>query len=80
MKLGNLVDKKDYDFISFRMKLPEKYGGDDIFIGAATSKNGELISLDGDSYSKDCEIESFEEWSNEEENVKNGLTVVLKGE
>lgn len=38
----------------------------------------ELISHDQDYYSKDEEIINYEEWSNKE--IKNGLTIVVKGE
>lgn len=78
MTVGDLIKNKDYDYISWRVTLPEKCGGGDTFSGACKSENGELIPLDGDIYSKETEIISYEEWSNEE--VKNGLTIIYKGE
>lgn len=79
MTLGELIQSKDYDRIEFRMMLPNK-PDTPIFYGIAKSENGELISLDGDSYEDEMEKEllSYEEWSNESKNVKNGLTVVFK--
>lgn len=77
--VGALIANKDYDYIEWRMTLPERFGGGDIFFGAARSENGELISLDGDIYSNDTEVLSHEEWSNPKKNIKNGLTVVVEG-
>ena len=42
------------------------------------SKNGKLISLDGDNYSEDKEIISYKEWYTRD--IKNGLTVIVQGE
>ena len=78
MTVGDLVKNKDYDYISWRVTLPEKVGGGDTFFGSCESKNGELIPHDQDYYSKDEEVISYEEWSSEE--VENGLTVIIKGE
>ena len=80
MTIGELIKDKDYDYISWRVTLPEKAGGGDTFIGESASKNGELISLDGDSYSKETEILRYEEWSDPEKGIENGLTVVYEGE
>lgn len=80
MTVGDLIKNKDYDYISWRVTLPEDLGGEDIFSGVAKSENGKLISLDGDSYSESTEIISYEEWDNPEEDIKNGLTVIYKGE
>lgn len=80
MTVGDLIKNKDYDYISWRVTLPEKDGGGDIFFGCAASKSGELIPLDGDIYSKSEVVLSFEEWDMPEEGIKNGLTVVIKGE
>lgn len=77
MTVGNLIKNKDYDLIMYRITLPEDFEEKDTLFGYAKSENGELISLDGDSYYKDEEILSYEEWSNE--SYKNGLTVVMEG-
>ena len=51
-----------------------------MFAGCFKSENGEIIPLDSDSYSKNEEVLSYEEWSNPKQDIKNGLTVVVKGE
>lgn len=80
MTLKDLIDKKDYDYVSYRLTLPEKIGGEDTFAGCFKSENGVIITLDGDIYDKTEEVLAYEEWENEEENIKNGLTVICKGE
>lgn len=80
MTVGDLIKHKDYDYISWRVTLPEKAGGGDTFFGCTKSENGKLIPLDGDIYSEDTEVLSYEEWSDEEEGIKNGLTIVYEGE
>lgn len=80
MIVGDLIKNKDYDYISWRVTLPEKDGGSNTFFGCAYSKNGELFPLDGDIYSEDEVVLSYEEWSKPEEGIVNGLTVVVEGE
>lgn len=80
MTVGDLIKNKDYDYISWRVTLTEKAGGGDMFFGCTASKNGELISLDGDTYSKEEVVLSYEEWLKPEEGIENGLTVVVEGE
>lgn len=77
MTIGDLIKNKDYDCISCRLTLPD---GDDIFAGCFASKGGEIIPLDEDIYSKEDEVLSYEEWSSPEDNIQNGLTVVVKNE
>ena len=77
MTIGDLIKNKDYDYVSYRLTLPE---GDDIFAGCFASKGGEIIPLDGDIYDENEEVLSYEEWSQPENDIKNGLTVVVKGE
>lgn len=76
MKIGDLIENKDYDYVEYRLICPD--GKNDIFAGCFKSENGEIISLDGDNYSKNEEVLNYEEWSNPKENIKNGLTVVIK--
>ena len=80
MTVGDLIQNKDYDYISWRVTLPEKIGGGDTFIGCTRSENGKLIPLDGDIYLEKTEILEYREWSDEEEGIKNGLTIVCEGE
>ena len=82
MKVKDLIKNKDYDCISYRLKMPDnkvRIYGESIFIGEAASKNGKLISLDGDIiYDEEDTVVEYKEWSKPECNVKNGLTVVVK--
>lgn len=73
MTIRDLIKNKDYDYIEYRIMLPN---GNDIFVGCFSLKSGEFISLDGDNYNKDEEILSYREWSNFKENIKNGLTII----
>ena len=77
MTIGDLIKTTDYDYVSYRLTLPD---GDDPFAGCFASKGGEIIPFDGDIYSKEEEVLSYEEWSQLEDDIKNGLTVVVKGE
>lgn len=77
MIVRNLIKDRDYNYIEWRMTLPESMGGGDTFFGSCESKNGKLIPHDQDYYSEDEEVIRYEEWSNEK--IKNGLTVVVKG-
>ena len=77
MTIYDLIKNKDYDYISYRLTLPE---GDSFFAGCFSSKDGEIIPLDGDIYDKNEEVLSYEEWTQIENNIQNGLTIVVKGE
>ena len=76
MTIGDLIKNKDYDYVSYRLTLD----GDDTFAGCFASKGGEIIPLDGDIYDNDEEVISYEEWSSPEDDIQNGLTIVVKGE
>ena len=57
------------------MKYTDKI---DIFAGCFATKAGKIIQLDGDTfYDEEDEVLSYEEWTNPEEGIKNGLTVVI---
>lgn len=76
MTIGDLIQNKDYDYISWRIALPKEFGNESVFCGVSCSINGELISLDGDSYSIDTEIIEYEEWDNPDKGIHHGLTVI----
>lgn len=76
----DLIKKKDYDYIEWRVILPEKAGGGNTFFGCTKSENGNLIPLDGDIYSENTEVVRYEEWSDEIRNIKNGLTIFYEAE
>lgn len=78
MTISDLIKNKDYDYVSYRLTLPD---GDDTFAGCFVSKDSEIIPLDGDTiYDENDEVLRYEEWDNPEEGIQNGLTVVVKGE
>lgn len=83
MTVRELISKKDYDYISFRVTMPDYLKNDDEynseFFGVCHSENGKLIPDDGDSYDEDEELIAWWEWSNDEYGIKNGLTVVEQG-
>lgn len=77
MTIGDLIKNKDYDYVPYRLTLPN---GDDTFTGCFASKDSEVITLDGDIYLKDEEVLSYEEWDSPEDDIRNALTVIVKGE
>lgn len=69
----------DYDCISYRIAYPgcdEEHG---TFAGYFSAKNGEIIPLDGDIYELNEEVIESEEWTMPEEEIQNGLTIVVIG-
>ena len=74
MTIEELIKNKDYDFIELRVFDPELHKS--VFIGSAKSINGDLLSLDGDTYRKESEILEYDEWSGKK--VKNAVTVVCE--
>lgn len=80
MKVKDLISKKDYDYISWRVTPPKNWDDEkSIFVGCAKSEGGKLIALDGDNiYDEEDFILSYEEWC--QDDVESGLTVVVKGE
>ena len=77
MTIGNLIKNKNYDYVEYRLTI---LSDSDIFAGCFKSENGEIIPLDGDSYSKNEEVLSYGEWTQPEDGIDNGLTVVVKTE
>lgn len=73
--IGDLICEKDYDYIEYREMVPICGRIHSVFMGEAASKDGKLISLDGDSYSEDCKIHDYHEWSAPEKGINTGLTV-----
>lgn len=84
MTVRELIKNKDYDYIEFRVSLPDDYPfleeeEHSEFFGSCHSKNGVLIPDDGDSYDYDEELVNWYEWDDERYGIKNGLTVVEEG-
>ena len=78
MTVKDLISKKDYDYIVWRITTPDDVKEEDILFGVCKSVDGKLIPLDWDTYDETAIIVHYEEWSSEEH--KSGLTVVVKGE
>lgn len=78
--IGELIKDKDYDYVSYRMLIPGFDDENGEFAGCFSSKNGEIIPLDYDSYYKSEEVIASEEWNMPKEGIENGLTVVVEGE
>lgn len=78
MTLEEIIKEKDYDYIEFRMICEARKNGS-IFYGAAKSVDGELISLDGDNYDEELNMEpvSKREFKNPDRHVEKGLTVIF---
>lgn len=77
MTIKDLIRNKDYDYVSYRLTLPD---GGDTFAGCFRTENSEIHSLDGDTYNELEEVLSYEEWDSPEDDIKNGLTVICEGE
>lgn len=77
MTVGELIKNKNYVYISYRITLPQKAGGGDTFAGIARSEDGKLISLDGDTYSMDEKVLSYEEWKH---NDMDCITIIVDGD
>ena len=75
MIVKDLIIRKDYDYISWRVTHPDFPDG--IFTGSCRSSDGILISNDQDYYSPNEEVLWYEEWS--QEDIKNGLTILVEG-
>jgi len=78
MIIKDLISKKDYDYVSYRL-LVETYDSQDplnVFAGCFASKDGKIISLDGDRYDELEEVLEYEEWHDKKRGITNGLTIV----
>lgn len=78
MTIRDLINKKDYDYISYRVTHPKFPEG--VWLGICHSKNGELIPHDQDYYSTDEEVLDYEEWNDLEKGIENGLDILVEGE
>lgn len=78
MTIRDLINKKDYGYISYRVTHPKFPEG--VWLGTCHSKNGELIPHDQDYYSLDEEVLDYEEWNDLEKGIENGLDILVEGE
>lgn len=86
--LKELFEGKSYDYVSYRgydakrNKPPVQYDGtiDGEFCGCFRVENGEIKSLDNDTYYDDETVIASEEWSLPEEGIKRGISVIVEME
>ena len=81
IKFIDLIHKlnKNYDWIGIELILNNKRNCEFTFAGCfKMGDNDEIIPLDGDSYSKNMDVWYWEEFSNPDENVENGLSIWVK--
>ena len=78
---------QDYDYVSYRLTLStwrdEYLDNEDLcyehstFAGSFAIKDGKLIPLDGDTYDINETVIWSEEWTQPEDNIQRGLTVIV---
>lgn len=85
--IGEIIAGKDYDYVSYRgydekRDFPPATGNntDGEFCGCFKVVNGEIIPLDGDSYSNKETVIASEEWTMPDEGIEKGLTVIVEME
>lgn len=86
--LKELLKGKNYDYVSYRGYdakrniPPVQHDGTIIgeFCGCFCVENGEIKSLDNDTYDSDETVIASEEWSLPEEGIKRGITVIVEME
>lgn len=89
--IGDVIAGKNYDYVSYRVRfekekyekrLPDYYFAEGMFAGAFAVNNGEIVSLDDDTYCKNEEVLESEEWKQltDEWEIIHGLTIVVAGE
>lgn len=80
MTIGDLIKNKDYDYIEYRLtseNIRACIKSDNMFAGEFCSKDGKIISLDGDTYCESEKVAEWKEWSKPDYGISNGLTVVV---
>lgn len=85
--IGEIIAGKDYDYVSYRgydekRDFPPATGNntDGEFCGCFKVVNGEIIPLDGDSYSNKETVIASEEWTMPDEGIEKGLTIIVEME
>lgn len=75
--IGELIKNKNYDYVSYRVMFPgaDKYGE---FAGEFKVEDGKIIPLDMDYYRYNEEVIASEEWTDMENKIRNGLTIIVE--
>ena len=72
--IKDLIMHRDYDYVDYRILLPD---GSDVFAGCFRTAGGKIFPLDGESYDENETVVKYETWENKEEDIRNGLTVIV---
>ena len=72
--IKDLIMHRDYDYVDYRILLSD---GSDVFAGCFRTAGGKILPLDGESYDENETVVKYETWENKEEDIRNGLTVVV---
>lgn len=89
--IRDIIKGKNYDYVSYRMRfekekyekrLPDYYFAEGMFAGVFAVNNGEIVSLDNDTYYENEDVLESEEWVLLSDNLENpnGLTIIVEGE
>ena len=82
LTIGELISGKDYDYVSYRVVYDSPYcdkeNGE--FTGCFAVNDGKIVPLDGDCYDYYEEVIASEEWSQPEDGVIKGLTIIVECE
>ena len=73
--VGDLIQDENYDCIEWRVTTPPDWDEPDMLFGYCESVNGELIPLDGDTYSKSEVVVRYQKFRGGD--VENGLTKII---
>lgn len=77
MTLREIIKDKEYDIIEVR-NIGEIDGKPiDTLFGYCRYHKGQLIPMDGDSYSLDMEVEKYEEWEDTDKNAETNYGTIL---
>lgn len=82
--INKIAPNRDFEYVNYRLYLgPEKdytLDSTSLFAGffAISHINGlHIIAMDGDTYSLSERVLAYEEWTDKEHGVNNGLTIVV---
>lgn len=76
MKLRDIIEGKDYDFIEVRAICTDGKGArDDVYLGWCASQGGVLVCAEGEDYTPEDEFAGFTEWNEGAGIAFNGVNI-----
>ena len=86
--IGEVIAGRNFDYVSYRgydakrNSPPALHDGkiEGEFCGCFKVADGKIIPLDGDSYDASELVISSEEWTNPDNGIKKGLTIIVEME